>query len=184
MAEPRPGTTIGRIAALEQAVAHLIGDLGELRERERLLSPSPGAGSCCDLHGRNCEPPGDLCCENCTEADHPAHTRLGPCSVPVLSPNSPEEARRIAMAVAAERERIYAELGNDHYVIFTEDRWTIEHSVECRLSGHMPECTYHEAIARIAAEYDPGMAGRWRIDGIDSEGLPNLLRQGGEGGKS
>jgi len=78
---------------------------------------------------------------------------------------------------AAERERIYAELGNDHFVIFTEDRWTIEHSVECRLSGHMHECDQHEAVARVAVGgFDPRMAGRWRIDGIDSEGLPNLVR--------
>jgi hypothetical protein len=87
-----------------------------------------------------------------------------------------EPSRVIAEAVAAERERIYAELGNDHYVIFTEDRWTIEHSVECRLSGHMHECDWHAAVARITAEFDPDMAGRWRIDGIDSEGLPNLVR--------
>ena len=75
---------------------------------------------------------------------------------------------------AAERERIYAELGNDHYVIFSEDRWTIEHSVECRLSGHMHECSVHEAIALTAREYDPDMAGRWRITGAGSEGLPSL----------
>jgi hypothetical protein len=25
---------------------------------------------CCDMHGRNCEPPGDLCCWECTEARH------------------------------------------------------------------------------------------------------------------
>jgi hypothetical protein len=89
----------------------------------------------------------------------------------------PESA--VAEAVAAERERIYAELGNDHHVIFTEDRWTIEHSVECRLSGHMHECSEHEAIALIAGEYDPDMAGRWRIDGVDSEGLPSLTRAEG-----
>ncbi len=84
--------------------------------------------------------------------------------------------RLIAAAVVAERERIYAELGNDHYVIFTEDRWTIEHSVECRLSAHMHECAYHTAISLITAEFDPDMAGRWRIDGIDNEGLPDLTR--------
>lgn len=27
-------------------------------------------GKCCDLHGRNCEPPGDLCCGDCTEGRH------------------------------------------------------------------------------------------------------------------
>jgi hypothetical protein len=26
--------------------------------------------NCCDLHGRNCEPPSELCCEGCTEAVH------------------------------------------------------------------------------------------------------------------
>ena len=29
---------------------------------------------CCDLHGRNCEVPGELCCEGCTEARHLAWT--------------------------------------------------------------------------------------------------------------
>lgn len=29
-------------------------------------------GACCDLHGRNCEPPSELCCENCTEVHHGA----------------------------------------------------------------------------------------------------------------
>ena len=77
------------------------------------------------------------------------------------------------------RERIYAELGNDHYVTFTHGRWTIEHSVECRLSGHMSECAYHEAVATAAddflADWGGGTLGRWRITGI-SEGLPDLER--------
>lgn len=30
----------------------------------------PDETACCDLHGRNCEPLGDLCCEECTEARH------------------------------------------------------------------------------------------------------------------
>jgi hypothetical protein len=80
------------------------------------------------------------------------------------------------LIAAAERERIYDLLGHDHYVIFTEDRWTVEHSVECKLSGHMHECRYHEAIALIADEYDPATLGRWRIDDIDDEGLPSLTR--------
>lgn len=25
---------------------------------------------CCDWHNRSCEPPGDLCCGDCTEASH------------------------------------------------------------------------------------------------------------------
>jgi hypothetical protein len=81
---------------------------------------------------------------------------------------------------AAERERLYAELGNDHYVIFTEDGWTTEHSVECRLSGHMHSCAWHEAVKRIATGCDPDMLGRWKITGI-SEGLPDLERADREG---
>jgi hypothetical protein len=83
------------------------------------------------------------------------------------------------LIAAAERDRIYALLGSDHYVIFTEDRWTIEHTVECRLSGHMHECGYHTAVSLIAAEFDPAMAGRWRIDGIGSDGLPDMVRADG-----
>jgi hypothetical protein len=40
---------------------------------------------CCDLHGRNCEPPSELCCGNCTEANHPDHPAGETCSNPVLS---------------------------------------------------------------------------------------------------
>ena len=29
--------------------------------------------TCCDLHGIHCEPPGDLCCHDCTEVAHPDH---------------------------------------------------------------------------------------------------------------
>ena len=80
---------------------------------------------------------------------------------------------------AAERERFYAELGNDHYVIFTKDRWTVEHSVECRLSGHMHECEYHVALRKVTGR-KPRAAelGRWRVT-IDSEGLPDLERADG-----
>lgn len=31
------------------------------------------ADTCCDMHNSHCEPPGDLCCWRCTEADHPRH---------------------------------------------------------------------------------------------------------------
>lgn len=39
------------------------------RERyatEAAAEPTP----CCDMHNAQCEPPGDLCCESCTEAKH------------------------------------------------------------------------------------------------------------------
>jgi len=55
-------------------------------------APAP----CCDLHGRNCDPPSELCCENCTEARHGGwtdergnwrygHPRGEACSNPDLS---------------------------------------------------------------------------------------------------
>ena len=97
--------------------------------------------------------------------------------IPMPSPSTALLMATLAQPAiaAAERERVYTLLGNDHFVIFTEDRWTIEHSVECRLSGHMPECAYHAAIAGAATAYDPGMAGRWRITAISSYGIPPLL---------
>jgi hypothetical protein len=88
------------------------------------------------------------------------------------------EAWEIAGEAIAQHARasLYAELGNDHYVHFTEDGWTTEHSVECRLSGHMHECEYHTAVSRVAGEYDPDRVGRWKITSLDSEGLPSLER--------
>jgi hypothetical protein len=77
------------------------------------------------------------------------------------------------------REYIYEQLGNEHYVIFTEDAWATEHSIECRLSGHMHECAYHAAIGKVfrraEAEEIAPMLGRWKITSI-SEGLPGLER--------
>ncbi len=73
-------------------------------------------------------------------------------------------------------------LGAEHYVIFSEDRWTVEHSLACRISGEMAECRYHAAVAEIADdyEYEPDQWGRWQITNIDEEGLPSLLRVGGD----
>jgi hypothetical protein len=30
-------------------------------------------GRCCDMHNRNCEPPSELCCGECTEIHHGIH---------------------------------------------------------------------------------------------------------------
>lgn len=43
---------------------------GRLVVVDQTLDPADFTPPCCDLHGRNCEPPGDLCCESCTEARH------------------------------------------------------------------------------------------------------------------
>jgi hypothetical protein len=87
------------------------------------------------------------------------------------------------MIAEIEQERLYAELGSDHHVIFGDDGWTVEHSVECRLSGSMTgNCAYWTALKHhpVTDWPDPDMAGRWRIDSIDSEGAPMLVRAGGD----
>lgn len=46
---------------------------------------------CCDLHGRNCESPSELCCAACTETSHfmiPSHGDGTVCSNPDLSGNT------------------------------------------------------------------------------------------------
>lgn len=69
---------------------------------------------CCDLHGRNCEPPSELCCWSCAEAAHRmgdaatgVHLADGSrCSNPDLSHTAVSEyglhlAAQIDQAVAA-----------------------------------------------------------------------------------
>jgi hypothetical protein len=87
-------------------------------------------------------------------------------------------AQAAPVIAAAERQKLYEELGNDHYVIFTEDGWTTEHSVECRLSGHMHECAYHDAASRFVGRHNiwPAWPGRWLITAIDDNGEPVLVR--------
>jgi hypothetical protein len=62
------------------------------------------------------------------------------------------------------RAALYAELGNDHYVIFTEEARTTERSIECRLSGHVHECADHALMVRsrmsAARRHDRPMAHR------------------------
>ena len=96
---------------------------------------------------------------------------------------SAEAARMTALHAALDvaepliRQQVCDELGRDHYVTFTEDRWTVEHSVACRLSGRMSECEYHAAVDEVFwGAPDPDQLGRWRISGIDSAGMPDLER--------
>lgn len=35
--------------------------------------PTKPTEACCDIHGRNCEPPSELCCDLCTEFHHGMH---------------------------------------------------------------------------------------------------------------
>jgi hypothetical protein len=53
---------------------------------------------CCDLHGRNREPPSELCCAGCTEVAHPAHADGSMCSSPDptgFGPGDPTEPREL-----------------------------------------------------------------------------------------
>jgi hypothetical protein len=85
-------------------------------------------------------------------------------------------ALHAALDVAEEaiRAEVYDHLGHDHFVIFTEDGWTTEHSIECRLSGRMHECTIHSAIGRWA-NVDPPLPGRWRV--VSAEGPVPVLER-------
>jgi cell division septum initiation protein DivIVA len=56
---------------------------------DALASQPVAPAQCCDLHGRNCEPPSELCCWSCTEAGHPEHRDGSTCSAPDLSRPQP-----------------------------------------------------------------------------------------------
>jgi hypothetical protein len=90
----------------------------------------------------------------------------------------PDDCPVIAGVQAEERERVYAVLGNDHHVTFTDDGWVIEHSVTCRLAGTMADCENNQAVRLLAEEVGLARTGRWLITGINSEGFPRLVRAG------
>jgi hypothetical protein len=65
-------------------------------------------------------------------------------------------------------------LGREHYVTYTEDGWSTEHSLACRLSGNMAHCAYHGAAGEAS---DPGvLLGRYRITDIAENGHAMLER--------
>jgi hypothetical protein len=64
----------------------------------------------------------------------------------------------------------------DHFVHFDADGWFVEHSMACRLDGTLGTCNWGKAIRSFAPEPDPEWYGRWRIDEVDSEGMPGLVR--------
>jgi hypothetical protein len=72
-----------------------------------------------------------------------------------------------------------AECEHGHYVTFFDDAFAVEHF---RPSCHRAtedvscaSCAYQEAVERVVGHGAP-IDGRWRIAGIDSEGLPILQR--------
>jgi hypothetical protein len=70
-------------------------DIGITRDQTGWIRDMAG---CCDMHGRTCEPPSELCCDACTEAAHQmgdatlgVHLRDGTrCSNPDLSRTRPD----------------------------------------------------------------------------------------------
>jgi hypothetical protein len=71
---------------IEAAKAWRASRVGSWRSADHTLAAAVDALSqCCDLHGRNCEPPSELCCQLCTEASHPEHRDGTTCSAPDLS---------------------------------------------------------------------------------------------------
>jgi len=69
----------------------------------------------------------------------------------------------------------------EHYVNLTGDTWFIEHALDCRIAGTIGTCQYNRAIMDLPREViDDWGCGRYRITGIDEEGLPSLVRTDGE----
>ena len=50
-----------------------------LTDGTTVIGPWTERPVCCDSHNQHCEPPSELCCEYCTEINHPNHSRLIPC---------------------------------------------------------------------------------------------------------
>lgn len=69
---------------------------------------------------------------------------------------------------------------SSHYVNFTDDSWSVEHSLQCRMDGEMQRgCAYERAVRLVSDDWmqpPPEQLGRWRITEIDSDGLPALER--------
>ncbi len=81
------------------------------------------AAACCDLHGPACEPPSELCCQDCTETMHPSHEDGSACVLPdgwdaaSLRAELDETRRRLDQAdrnceqACADRDRARKEAG-------------------------------------------------------------------------
>ena len=65
---------------------------------------------------------------------------------------------------------------SEHFVTFDESGWTIEHSLQCRMTGEMHRGCSHQHAVLAVLEDDHDNYGRWRITDIDSEGLPSYER--------
>jgi hypothetical protein len=57
----------------------------------------------------------------------------------------------------------------DHIIEITEDRWTIQHSMACRVDGRLFDCPVNRAAYRLAIANWPDDMGRYRCD-VDERG--------------
>jgi hypothetical protein len=86
----------------------------------------------------------------------------------------PDEGAVATLTASIERA-VRDLLGDGHFVTFTNDRYTVEHSIDCRLGGAMDECKAHTAVQRLADRgFDPALVGRWRIASVNEDGIPDL----------
>jgi hypothetical protein len=59
----------------------------------------------------------------------------------------------------------------DHIVEFTEDRWAIQHSVDCRIKGQLLDCEINRAVTHDTSRGRPewiSKLGRYKVS-IDAE---------------
>lgn len=67
----------------------------------------------------------------------------------------------------AEVNRLRAEIeqmsGPDHFIVFSNDGWTVEHPAACRANGPLSECQA-TAVAAEQFDVDPGIRGRFLFD--------------------
>jgi hypothetical protein len=57
----------------------------------------------------------------------------------------------------------------DHIIEITEYRWTIQHSMACRVDGRLFDCPVNRAAYRLAIANWPDDMGRYRCD-VDERG--------------
>lgn len=63
----------------------------------------------------------------------------------------------------------------EHVVEFGPARWGLEHPLSCRVAGSLIDCPYNTAVGLAGADgISTDTFGRWRVTGIDSDGLPVL----------
>lgn len=122
---------------------------------------APSGGPCCDLHGRNCAPPSDLCCWRCTEAGHVwapvPHSDGSVCSNPDLSGSGlsslpPSFTCPECRAVSYHPDDIR------HRYCGACSRWTGDPD------DPTPRSPRREPPPRSVAPYDYGTAGGVRLD--------------------